>query len=333
MVNLWRGFLYNQTEAVLAQYEIEIREIIKGRGCHICDTNQGMKVLVPFNGSKDKGEFLKEYLKCVNESGFFVEQIMPNINGEAVTEEEGSQERFILKSYVSGTELDTGRFKEMEEAICLLAKYHNVSQKIELVVPEKMKDSVETVVDSRQRHYRELIKVKNYIRNRKKKNEFEQIYMRNFLPMLTTAENSMNELLQQAKANPKCDICHGDFNQHNVVCENHTWHMIHFESFTYTWSVMDLANFLRKMLEKNNWDVTLGMHLIECYDKNCALQKEELGQLYGLLLFPEKFWKITNHYMHSRKSWISQRDIDKLKKVIEQETQRLNFMEKLFSIL
>lgn len=325
--------MYNQVEAVLAQYEIEIQEVIKGRGCYICDTNQGMKALVSFNGSKEKGEFLKEYLSCLKEKGFFVEQILSNKDGKAVTEEEGSQERFILKDYVSGTEMDTCRLKEMEEATSLLANYHNVSQKIELVIPEKMQALVGTVVDSRQRHYRELIKVKNYIRNRKKKTEFEQIYMKHFLPMLSTAENSMNELQKQEKLNPKCDICHGDFNQHNVVCKNDTWQIIHFENFTYTWSVMDLANFLRKMLEKNNWDVALGMQLIECYDKKCTLQKEELWQLYGLLLFPEKFWKVTNHYMHSRKSWISQRDIDKLKKVIEQETLRLNFMENLFSIL
>lgn len=325
--------MYNQTEAILEQYEIEIREVIKGRGSYICDTDHGMNVLVPFNGSKEKGEFLKEYLNCVKENGFFVEQIFPNKLGEAVTEEEGSQERFILKSYVSGEELDTGSIKELEEAVALLARYHNVSQKIEITIPEKMKDSAREIVDSRQRHYRELIKVKNYIRNRKKKTEFEQIYMKNYLPMLSTAEKSMNELMQQAQKNPKCDICHGDFNQHNVVYENDSWKIIHFESFTYTWSVMDLANFLRKMLEKNNWEIALGMRLIECYDKTCPLQKEELLQLYGLLLFPEKFWKVTNHYMHSRKSWISQRDIDKLKRVIEQETLRLNFMENLFSIL
>ena len=36
--------------------------------------------------------------------------------------------------------------------------------------------------------------------------------------------------------------------------------------------------------------------------------------------------------MNSRKTWISQRDIEKLKKVIEQEGKRLHFMQNLFAI-
>lgn len=322
--------MYNQTDAILAQYEIEMNEVVRGRGCYICSTNQGPKVLLPFNGSKEKGEFLKAYLKLLNENGFVAEQILLNTKGEAVTEEEGTGEKFLLKDYFSGTELNTGLISEMEEAVSLLATYHKVSQNLQIEIPDKMRESLGNVLDSRQRHYRELVKVKNYIKNRKKKNEFEQIYMKNFMPMLSTAEESMKELEKCEQTNPQCDICHGDFNQHNVICQEHKWYMVNFENYVYSWSVMDLANFLRKMLEKANWDVVLGMRLIEVYDRNCPLSNEGLSQLYGLLLFPEKFWKLTNHYINSRKAWISGRDIEKLKKVIEQETQRLNFMENLF---
>ena len=322
--------MYNQTDAILSQYEIEINEVVKGRGSYICNTNQGMKVLLPFSGSKEKGEFLRTYLKLLKENGFVVEQIMLNKTEEAITEEEGTGERFLLKDYFSGVELNTGQIEEMEKAVALLADYHKVSQNIKVDVPERMKESVGNVVDSRQRHYRELVKVKNYIRNRKKKNEFEQIYMKCFLPMLATAEASMKALEKLSSENPKCDICHGEFNQHNVICQDGKWYIVNFENFMYSWSVMDLANFIRKMLEKSNWDVDLGMRLIEVYDRHCALSKEDLRQLYGLLLFPEKFWKITNHYINSRKAWISGRDIDKLKIVIEQEQERLKFVENLF---
>ena len=325
--------MYNQTDAILSQYEIEVNEVVKGRGSYICDTNQGMKVLLPFNGSKEKGEFLKNYLFLLKENGFVVEQVLQNKNQEAITEEEGTGCRFWLKDYISGEELNTGLLAEMEAAVALLAKYHSISRKLQVPISEKMKENIGNVVESRQRHFRELVKVKNYIKNRKKKNEFEQIYMQNFTPMLATAEASMQELTKCVKENPACDICHGDFNQHNVICNDKVWYMVNFENYSYSWSVMDLANFLRKMLEKSNWNVSLGMCLIEAYDRYCPLAKAELEQLYGLLLFPEKFWKVTNHYMNSRKAWISLRDIEKLKKVIGQEQERLNFVENLFSIL
>ncbi len=325
--------MYNQTEAILAQYDLEINEVMKGRGNYICNTNKGIKLLVPFCGSKEKGEFLKLYLQQLKEQGFFVEQILENKNAEAVTEDEVTGERFIIKDYITGTELNTSNYAQMEEAVCLLGMYHNASELVKIDIPQKLKENAGNVVDSRQRHYRELVKVKNYIRNRKKKNEFEQIYMKHYEPMLVTAEESIERLKKQELQSPECGICHGDYNQHNAVYKDGKWYIIHFENFTYSWQVVDLANFLRKMLEKNDWDIELGMQLIESYTKNQSLKSESLHQLYGLLLFPEKFWKVTNHYMNSRKAWISGRDIDKLKKVIEQETKRLKFMENLFSIL
>lgn len=327
------GFLYNQIESVLAQYDMEINEVVRGRGSYICNTNQGMKVLVSFCGSKEKGLFLKEYLSKLKEQGFLVEQIIENKSKEAVTEDEITGEHFLLKDYVGGTEMSTSRFGEMEAAVHLLGNYHLAAKKIELTIPNKIKTNGENVVEVRRRHYKELVKVKNYIRNRKKKNEFEQIYMRNFASIFSTAQESIERLEQQEQYQPVCDICHGDYNQHNVVWGEEKWHIVNFEDFTYSWEILDLANFLRKMLEKNNWDISLGMQLLEAYQEECPMQKEALGQLYGLLLFPEKFWKITNHYMNSRKTWVSERDIDKLKKVIEQETLRLKFMENLFSIL
>lgn len=330
-MNHVEGFLYNQIEAVLSQYEMKINEVTKGRGTYICNTDMGMKLLVPFSGSNEKGDFLKIFLENLNEHGFPVEQIMKNTNSEVVTEDSITGERFIVKDYIAGTELNTGHFEEMEKVVNLLAAYHNVVKRMELPIPDKILENSSTVVESRRRHYRELVKVKNYIRSRKKKNEFEQIYMKYYEPILATAEESIGILEQQEQKNPVCGICHGDFNQHNAVRVEEQWYMIHFENFNYSWLTVDLANFIRKMLEKSDWDIALGMKLIDIYNEECELGDDGYYQLYGLLLFPEKFWKITNHYINSRKAWISGRDIEKLKKVIEQENMRLKFMENLFS--
>lgn len=324
--------MYNQIEAVLSQYDVEINGVTKGRGTYICNTSCGEKVLLPFGGSKEKGEFLKSYLEQIKEQGFEVEQIFVNKEGLAVTEDEVTGERFVLKDSITGLELNTDNQREMEEAIRLLARYHKTASSLSLEIPEKMRDGEKQVLEGCKRHYRELVKVKNYIRNRKKKNEFEQIYMKYFLPMLATAEESITCLENLQNANGGCGICHGDFNQHNVVCKGGMWYMIHFENFVYSWRIMDLANFMRKMLEKNDWDVALGLRLLEVYQETIGLTSEERQRLYGILLFPEKFWKVTNHYINSKKAWISARDIEKLQRVIAQETLRLNFVENLFKI-
>ena len=68
-------FLYNQSEALLEQYDLDIKQITKGRGAYICDTSQGMKLLMPFRGSKERAAFLREVLQYLQEEGVGTEQI------------------------------------------------------------------------------------------------------------------------------------------------------------------------------------------------------------------------------------------------------------------
>ena len=316
--------MYNQTEAILSQYEIEVKEITKGRGSFICDTEKGKRLLVPFRGSKEKGKQLYAFLEALNANGFCAEEIIFTKMQEAVAEDEYTGERFLLKSYVEGSEISTSKSEDMKEAMCLLACYHNASEKIK--VSNQM-----VAIQVWEKHYKELIKAKNYIRGRKKKNEFEQIYMKHFEHNRACALTSIS-LLEEPN-NLRTLYCHGDYNQHNILRKDGICRLINFESFSYNWAMVDVANFLRKMLEKNEWNEKLGKDLLAEYDRYRPIWDVEYRQLYGLLLFPEKFWKVTNHYMSSRKTWISEKDIDKLKKVIAQEEKRLNFVENVFAFL
>ena len=321
--------MYNQTEKILSQYELEIGQMTKGRGFLVCETDKGTKLLCPFKGSGEKGERLKRYLGALKELGYQTETIFANKNGDAVTTDEVTGERFWIKDAVKGTELNTSHFGEMIEAAGMLAEYHNASVKIELE-QEGLPNS--NIIDASVRHARELVKVKNYIRSKKKKQEFEQIYMSCFQEMHQIAEKSCEILYREEKNAPVYMMCHGDCNQHNIIWTNEAWRLVNFENAGYSWSVCDLATYMRKMMEKNGWDEELGMALLQEYHRSRPLSQGDYQKLCGLLLFPEKFWKVANHYMSSNKAWIPEKDIEKLKKVIGQEKHRLNFVENLFSI-
>ncbi len=324
--------MYNQIEAILSQYDVEIDEVLKGRGTYICDTDKGKFVLMAFRGAEEKGELLWRYLEKVKMTGFFVPQIKRNKKNEVVTVDEGSGERFLLKEYIAGTELNVNHLQELNMAAELLAEYHNVSWKACQEIESIDIDCHDEVFLEKQKHYKELVKAKNYIRNRKKKQEFERIYLHSYEAMLETAKESLEILVRKGEKEPKSCICHGEYNQHNVINSDNQWQIINFEEFSYGWCILDLAFFLRKMLEKNEWEISIGRQLLDSYSKVRTLSEVEYEKLYALLLFPEKFWKVTNHYMNSRKTWISDRDIEKLKKVIAQENQRLKFLENVFAI-
>ena len=232
---------------------------------------------------------------------------------------------------MDGTEINTSKLEDMKEAVRILAVYHNIASEVELGNTLSQREVGTT--ESWQRHYRELIKVRNYIRNRKKKSEFEQIYMKHFEHNRKAAEDSLRTLEQVSAEYHHYVVCHGDFNQHNVLLSKGVYRIVHFENVIYHWPMLDLANFIRKMLEKNEWNEKIGRELIGEYDRYRKMAAIEYRLLYALLLFPEKFWKVTNHYMNSRKTWMSGREVDKLKKVIEQEEMRLKFIENVFDFL
>lgn len=48
--------------------------------------------------------------------------------------------------------------------------------------------------------------------------------------------------------------------------------------------MVDLANYLRKILEKNSWSTDMGKHILEAYEKQRKLCKEEKQLLHVLLL-------------------------------------------------
>lgn len=323
--------MYNQPEAILEQYDLTVSQITKGRGAYICSTDQGMKLLLPFRGSAERASFLKDILEELNQRGCPVEQVSCTKEGEPLAEDDMGV-RYWLKTMIAGSECQTGRESDMRQAVQQLARLHETVAKSSIPVPDFMKSSRSDPRILYERHYRELIKVKNYVRMRKRKNDFERRFQEQYEHYIADAEKSLALLTGQEYA-PRCLLCHGDFNQHNVVRTPEGFRVINFENMCYNPAVSDLANFLRKMLEKNNWNRSLGMHLIDEYCKVCPMPRGELQQLYVILLFPEKFWKISNHYVNSHKAWVSERDIDKLERVVRQEKSRRTFLDNLFTYI
>lgn len=321
--------MYNQPETILEQYDLKINQITKGRGAYICDTDQGAKLLVPFRGSKERARFLMEVLQRLESEGCPVEQITCTREGEALSEDD-SGTRYWLKSYIGGSECSTAREGDMIRAVRQLAGFHAVVERCSFSIPDFMAAGHNDIKQTYERHYRELLKLKNYVKGRRSKNVFERKFHEQYPHFIADAGRALVFLGEQQDM--KMLLCHGDMNQHNVVRTPEGFRIIHFENMCWNPAVSDLANFIRKLLEKNNWSWELGMRLIEEYRAQRPLEKEDIHQLYLMLLFPEKFWKIANHYANSHKV-LSGRDVEKLDKVIAQEDARSFFLEKLFSIV
>ena len=197
-------------------------------------------------------------------------------------------------------------------------------------MPEFLKSGQNNLLLLYEKRNRELNKVRNYIRAKKKKNDFEMMFAVWYPEYVKKAQETTDILKDLGIQEQLIGFCHGDYNQHNVIFSREGIAVVHFENFLYQESVGDLANFIRKMMEKNNWNAGLGMDLIRGYDRVRKLSPEELKYLYVYLAYPEKFWKIANRYYNSHKAWLSGRNIEKLEKVVAQEDAREQFLQILF---
>lgn len=321
--------MYNRPEQVLEKYELEVRAVSRGRESYICDTDHGQKLLKEYRGSMERAEFLMRILEYLQARGLCVETV--NRTGEgmpiAVAEDET---KYILYDAYLGAECDTKNRDEMIAAVKKLAELHMESSTYEGEIPEFVRANQNALLFLYERHNRELNKVKNYIRAKKKKNEFEMLFARQYERYMEKADYITEQLRGMQAEEGIVGFCHGDYNQHNVIFASQEIAIVHFESFAYQIRVSDLANFLRKMMEKHNWNTGLGMDLIRAYDEIRRLSAQELRYLYLYMAYPEKFWKIANHYFNAHKAWISGRNIEKLEKFIQQEDERERFLEMLF---
>lgn len=322
--------MYNRPEQVLEQYELEVKSVSKGRESYICDTNQGQKLLKEYRGSMERAEFLTGMLEHLRDAGMLVETVSRTREDAPIAVAE-DETKYIVSEAFFGAECDTKNRDDMLAAVQKLAELHNIAAAYQGEIPEFVKGNKNALLYLYEKHNRELNKVKNYIRSKKKKNEFEMLFSGQYPFYMEKAQQVTEQLREMEPEEKMVGFCHGDYNQHNVIFSKKGIAVVHFDSFSYQIRVSDLANFMRKMMEKNNWNTGLGIDFIQAYNKVRKLSEQELRYLYLYMAYPEKFWKIANHYYNAHKAWISGRNIEKLEKFIRQEDAREEFLEMLFN--
>ena len=227
-----------------------------------------------------------------------------------------------------------GREKDVAAGAQALAGFHCCVSSCVTEIPDFMKNTKNEPAVLYYRHYRELILVKNFVQSRKIRNELSG-HSGNSIRIISHRRKKRSGMLQERKDQGGTDggFGHGDCNQHNMLRTAQGVRLVNYENLFYGEQMVDLANYLRKILEKNSWSTDMGKHILEAYEKQRKLCKEEKQLLHVLLLFPEKFWKVSNHYSNSHKAWVSGRDIEKLNRLIAAEPAREHFLENLFSFL
>ncbi len=360
----------DRSQEALKQYRLKIYNIYKARGAYILETDCGLKLYRCFEGSKNRAIFenmVKEYLFLHGYDN--VDLFVRTIDDEIISEDSAGC-RYIMKNWFWGEECNLKDMLQIDMACTNLARIHNLLKDMDLTREQLEHNLQGSLTETFEKRNRELKRVKGYIREKRQKNEFEILYMNYFdtffgqgiMAARELQSSSYDKLMAEAVRQRR--ICHGNYNYHNIIMlkskneafskpyippgwvsrqpvsvtdvsssYNQMIATTNFEKSNIGLQIYDLYQFIRKVMEKNDWDIIYGSSMIEAYDRVKPISKEEMGILYVLLLYPEKFWKITNYYYNGKKSWLSERNLQKLCSIGEQNKKKEAFLNKLASII
>ncbi|MFT3982688.1 MAG: CotS family spore coat protein [Lachnospiraceae bacterium] len=318
--------------SVLEAYDLTVNRTYKGRGALICETNQGLKILREYHGSAAKLQMQDEMLSHIGRKGFFrVDFFVHNKEGGLLTTD-ASGTPYVLKDCCEGKECDVKNPAELRLAAKNLALLHQAMQIPQLCTVPMYFHSIKR---ESEKHTRELKKIRDFIQARSKKSEFELYFIRNFNLFYGQAlevSSSMTGWDEKTFLHgifESGQLCHGEYVHHNIMIGKQGISVINFERFLADTRVRDLYQFMRKVLEKNNWEERTGFLLLESYEEESLLLSEEKRNLYFRLAYPEKFWKVANYYYNSNKALVPDKNIDKLKTLVNQNDARERFLKQL----
>lgn len=325
-------------EEVIRQYPIQLAGRRRIRGAILLEAKEGLFTLGQYKESARRLAFQENVKHCLLEAGYsYVDEGICNVNGEFLTKDSQGN-RWLLKRWYHGRECNLKEENDIYRATEHLASLHNlmVCSGENTVSEEEQDDNLEILLE---RHMREMKRVYNYIRGKKKRNEmeicilnlFQRFYDQAGFAHMYIAEINYKELRERCRQQKR--VYHGSYNYHNILFGEQHIITTNFEKSGIGVQIVDLYDFLRKIMEKNGWDTKQGMEILDRYQRERALTKQEAKLLYVLLLFPEKFWKQINFYYNGKKSWMSLKNYDKLLKIESQEEARRNFLREAKGLL
>ena len=317
-------------EEVLKQYELQVISVRKGRGAWNCETSQDIKSLREYQGTIKRLEFEDQILGQLKGFGVTADQYVRNLEGNLLSTA-GDGTRFVLKDWYGDRECSLKDGKEVCGAVASIAFLHKCLQRIPFQEEWTMGSTFPSLaIQDMERHNRELKRARAYIRGKRKKSDFELCVMKSFEPFFQQARAAAEGIagLWEQGAEPRC-LCHGDLDHHHVLMGDGYMAIVEYNRLHMGLQMEDLYRFMRKAMEKHGWSLSLGIEMLEAYERVLPIARENRRCLYFLFLYPEKYWKQINYYFNANKAWIPARNMDKIIGLQEQEEGRRRFLQEL----
>jgi CotS family spore coat protein len=336
-----RGYIIMNDKSVnlLDQYDMTVKSISKGRGTLICDTDIGKCIFKEYKGKPEK----LELIKCLQDrftDTLRTDNLIPTKENTLYVKDPIDNTTYILTSHIEGKECNHRSEDDLVKACSAMGRMH-----LRFMTPIDTTDlavnlPINFYPEEMQRHTTECKRVYNYLKKRTAKTEFERKLLNEYNYFLDKAVSITKEAEEESKTEYEAYVrsnhlyCHGDYQYHNVLFGRTNdipyTAIVNMEHLSPAPGINDFCLFFRKVCQKHDWSIDIAATMLDAYQNRRAIPPIELRSLRLMLEYPEKFWKIADHYYNSKKSWMPSNNLEKLNRLIKQEKNKEKLINKLF---
>lgn len=294
---------------LMSQYDLNIKKYQYVRSNYFLDTNKGKFILRKVDLSKEQLGFSYEvdahlskcHFNCISSIYATKKKLPYAVLGD---------ESYVMQTYKPCEETDFKDYEDLKGIIVALAKFHKASVEVEskLRTPQEVK--IKNIYEYYKKRRFENNKLKKSMLTLKQKSNFELMFLDTcevYRDLEERALSGIDDEIAQRLIDKAClekSVAHKDFTYHTVnKTEEDEFVISQIDVCNYDIQVLDLAQILSKIMQKNDWDKALLYNLIQEYDKERSLSKDEMSILKFMMIYPEKYNGICLKYMGSKRRW------------------------------
>lgn len=294
---------------LISQYDVNVKKYQYLRSSYFLDTNKGKFTLRKVDLTKEQIGFSYEVDTHLNQYQF------DRLNSIYGTKKKTpyallGDETYVMQTYKPCEETDFKDYNDLKQIILVLARFHKEAAHIESQIrsPEEVK--MKNIYEYYLKRQSENNKLKKNMVTLKQKSNFEFMFLEECDAYRRLEEMALKNidydlacrLIQNVRDNKQ--VAHKDFTYHTVNKTLDNEYIIsQLDVCNYDIQILDLAQILSKIMQKNDWDKQILYNLIQEYDKKRVISQDEMRLLKFLMTYPDKYNSICLKYMSSKRRW------------------------------
>lgn len=299
---------YDLSEDFFNKLGVEVYDIIPLRKVFVLFTNKGKKILKSINSSKERIRFIDKILNIIKQNDKYILQYCKNSENHIVTNWKGKS--YVLLDMIDGREASFTNPLEVEWCTKALANFHNASENIiSKITEEELKlNKSNNLIYEFLNDLCFISEAERVIGKFKYKNEFDTLFLANVSKAKNDLNRSINLLSNSSYNEIYSDsnnmvICHLDLAHHNFIIDENEVNMIDFDYCKVDIRVVDIYNFIIKVVKNYAYDKKIINKIISDYSNIHNISEKEEEIIFSLLNYPRDFVSICKDYYLKQKSW------------------------------